>query len=285
MSDPAVLGVDLGGTNVRAGLVVDGRLADVRSVPVRSRGSTRDVLEDMFRAIDPILRADVAGIGAGVPSVIDLKTGTVYDVQNIPSWKEVPLKARLEERYSLPVYVNNDANCFAAGEKRFGKAKPYDNAVGLIIGTGLGAGVIANGRLYSGASCGAGEFGKVPYRDAEFEAYASGQFFERVHGVGGHELAVRAERGDGRALEIFAEFGVHVGEAVKVICYAVDPEIIVLGGSVSKSYRFFQAAMWGAFQTYAYSPAKVRLKIEVSETENIAILGAAALYLDALGSP
>ena len=73
----------------------------------------------------------------------------------------------------------------------------------------------------------------------------------------------------------------HLGEAVKAICYAVDPEIIVLGGSVSKSYRFFQAALWETFQTYAYSIAKERLKIEVSETENIAILGAAALYFDA----
>jgi glucokinase len=282
VSDPVVIGVDLGGTNVRAGLVEGGRLTEVRSVAVRSRGSERDVLEDMFGAIDPLLRPGVAGIGAGVPSVIDLGTGTVYDVQNIPSWKKVALKARLEERYRLPVYVNNDANCFAAGEKYFGKARPYDHAVGLIIGTGLGAGVIANGRLYSGANCGAGEFGMLPYRDADFEAYASGQFFERVHGASGRELAARAGRGERRALEIFAEFGAHVGAAVKSICYAVDPEIIVLGGSVSRSYEWFRAALWEAFQDYAYSLAKERLRIEVSETENIAILGAAALYFDAL---
>lgn len=284
MSDPVVIGVDLGGTNVRAGLVVDGRLLDVRSVAVRGQGSEGDVLEDMFSAIDPILRNDVAGIGAGVPSVIDLKTGTVYDVQNIRAWKKVPLKARLEERYRLPAYVNNDANCFAAGEKYFGKARPYDHAVGLIVGTGLGAGIIANGRLYSGAGCGAGEFGMLPYLDANFEAYASGQFFERVHGTSGRDLAGRAERGDGRALEIFAEFGVHVGEAVKAICYAVDPEVIVLGGSVSKSLRFFHDSLWRIFQTYAYSLARERLRIEVSETENIAILGAAALYYDATKS-
>lgn len=282
MSAETVIGVDLGGTNVRAGLVVDGRLADVRSVAVRSRGTERDVLEDMFSAIDPILRSDVAGIGAGVPSVIDLKAGVVYDVQNIRSWKKVPLKARLEERYRLPAYVNNDANCFAAGEKYFGKAKPYDSAVGLIVGTGLGAGIIANGRLYSGINCGAGEFGMLPYRDANFEAYASGQFFERVHGTSGRELAALAERGDARALEIFAEFGVHVGEAVKAICYAVDPEAIILGGSVSKSLRFFRESLGRTFQSFAYSITKERLRIEVSETENIAILGAAALYYDAL---
>jgi glucokinase len=228
------------------------------------------------------MRKDVAGLGAGVPSVIDLKAGIVYDVQNIRSWKKVPLRARLEERYHLPAYVNNDANCFAAGEKYFGKAKPYDHAVGLIVGTGLGAGVIANGRLYSGRNCGAGEFGMLPYLDRNFEAYASGQFFERVHGDSGRELAGRAERGDERALAIFAEFGGHLGEAVKAICYAVDPEVIVLGGSVSKSCRFFQAAMWDAFQSFAYSITKERLKIEVSETENVAILGAAALYYDAL---
>ena len=282
MSDPAVIGVDLGGTNVRAGLVEGSRLTDVRSVAVRSQGSERDVLEDMFSAIDAVMRKDVAGIGAGVPSVIDLKAGIVYDVQNIRSWKKVPLKARLEERYRLPAYVNNDANCFAAGEKYFGKAKPYDHAVGLILGTGLGAGVIANGRLYSGTNCGAGEFGMLPYLDKNFEAYASGQFFERVHGVSGRELSGRAERGDERALAIFAEFGGHLGEAVKAICYAVDPEVIVLGGSVSRAARFFQAAARDAFQSFAYSITKDKLKIEVSETENIAILGAAALYYDAL---
>ncbi len=281
MSGPLVVGVDLGGTNVRAGLVADGRLRDVRTAPVRSQGSMEDVLEDLFGAIDGVMRPEVAGIGAGVPSVIDLRTGTVFDVQNIPSWKEAPLRGRLEERYRRPVYVNNDANCFAAGEKQFGKARPYDHAVGLIVGTGLGAGVIANGRLYSGATCGAGEFGMLPYLDSDFEAYASGQFFERVHGVSGRELAARAERGDAAALGIFTEFGRHLGEAVKAICYAVDPEIVVLGGSVSKSYRFFGESLRATFGTYAYSLARERLRIEVSETEGIAILGAAALFFDA----
>ena len=282
MSGPAVIGIDLGGTNVRAGLVVESRLAKVHAVPVRGEGTEAEVLGDIFRAVDPVMGPEVAGIGAGVPSIIDLKTGTVYDVQNIRSWTKVPLKAILEERYRVPVYVNNDANCFAAGEKIFGRLKPYDHGVGLIVGTGLGAGVIANGRLYSGINCGAGEFGMLPYLDRNFEAYASGQFFRRVHGTTGRETAERAARGEAAALAIFAEFGRHLGEALKAICYAVDPEIIVLGGSVSKSYGFYREALRETFATYAYSLAKERLKIEVSETENIAILGAAALYFDAI---
>jgi len=282
MSGPAVIGVDLGGTNVRAGLVADGRLVKVHSTAVRGQGTEAEVLEDVFAAIDPVMGPAVAGIGAGVPSIIDLKTGTVYDVQNIPSWKKVPLKAILEERYHRPAYVNNDANCFAAGEKHFGRLAPYENAVGLIVGTGLGAGIIANGRLYSGINCGAGEFGMLPYLDRNFEAYASGQFFRRVHGTSGREAAERAGRGDQAALAMFAEFGGHLGQAVKAICYAVDPEIILLGGSVSKSYAHFREALWAAFRSYAYSIARERLRIEISETENIAILGAAALYFDAI---
>jgi glucokinase len=123
----------------------------------------------------------------------------------------------------------------------------------------------------------------LPYLDRNFEAYASGQFFRRVHGTSGREAAELAGRGEPMALALFAEFGRHLGEAVKAICYAVDPEVIVLGGSVSRSYRFFREALWETFQTYAYSIAKERLKIELSETENIAILGAAALYFDARG--
>lgn len=280
MSGPAVVGVDLGGTNVRAGLVAGGRLLEVRSAPVRNRGTMEEVLDDLFGVVDAVMRDDVAGIGAGVPSVIDLGTGTVYDVQNIPSWQEVPLRDRLKRRYGRPVSVNNDANAFAAGEKHFGKIAPYENGVGLIVGTGLGAGIIAGGRLYSGTNCGAGEFGMVRYLDRNFEAYASGQFFERVHGATGRALAQAAEAGDPRALAAFAEFGGHLGEAIKTICYAVDPEIIVLGGSVSRSFRFFRAALRESFEGYAYSIAKERLRIEVSETEGIALLGAAALFLE-----
>lgn len=281
MSGPAVIGIDLGGTNVRAGLVVNGRVVDLRAGPVRSAGTVEEVLDDLFAVADPLMSESVQGIGAGVPSVIDLAAGVVYDVQNIPSWKEVPLKALLEERYRRPVYVNNDANCFAAGEKHFGKARPYDHAVGLIVGTGLGAGIIANGRLYSGRNCGAGEFGMLPYLDRNFEAYASGRFFREVHGTTGRELFERAERGEAEARRIFAEFGGHLGEAVKAICYAVDPEIIVLGGSVSRAFRHFQEALWARVRTLAYAPTIRNLRLEVSEMENVAVLGAAALFFDA----
>jgi glucokinase len=278
----SILGVDLGGTNVRAGLVKNDRLVKVVSSPIHGQGSQQEVLEQVCRVIDPLVKKELKGIGVGVPSVVDLKNGIIYDVVNIPSWKRVPLKAFLEKRYHLPVYINNDANCFAVGEKYFGQAKKYENVVGLIVGTGLGAGVIANGKLYPGANCGAGEFGMISYLERNHEYYASGQFFKNVYKTSGRELFERASLGDKEARRIFAEFGAHLGEAVKTILYAVDPDIIILGGSVSQAYRFFRQAMWESIKAFVYSLVLKNIKIGVSRVRNIAILGAAALYYDAL---
>ena len=120
----------------------------------------------------------IKAIGIGVPSVVDTHTGIVYDVQNIPSWKEVAIAQKMQELYKLPVLVNNDANCFALGEYHFGKGKGTKSMVGVTIGTGIGAGIIINGKLYCGPNCGAGEFGMIGYLDKVVEYYASGQFFK-----------------------------------------------------------------------------------------------------------
>ncbi|MDH4197183.1 MAG: ROK family protein, partial [Candidatus Aminicenantes bacterium] len=118
-----VVGVDLGGSNVRAGSVRGGRLEKIIAARLDASADAEAVLLRVFSAVDPFFagRARPAAVGAGVPSVIDPVRGIVYDVQNIPSWLKMPLKKRLEERYGVPAYVNNDANCFASGEKRFGK--------------------------------------------------------------------------------------------------------------------------------------------------------------------
>jgi len=277
----AVVGIDLGGTNVRAGWVEGERVGEVAAAAIPGDRPQEEVLAAFFAVVDQVVRPGVQGIGVGVPSVVDLKTGVIYDVQNIPAWKEVPLKGLIEARYGVPAYVNNDANCFAVGELYFGKARGFEHAVGLIVGTGLGAGVIANGRLYAGANCGAGEFGMLPYRDKTFEDYACGRFFKDVHKTSGRELHERAVRGDAEALAIFREFGSHLGEAVKAILFAVDPEIVVFGGSVSKAYAFFKDSLAASVRDFPYSITARNIKLAVSETEHIAIRGAAALYFDA----
>lgn len=281
MKDRTVIGVDLGGTKVLAAKIVGETLVKSHKVSVPNQGSQQAVIEAICHAIDDCMDSSVSAIGCGVPSVVDVDQGIVYDVQNIPSWKEVPLKSILEDRYEIPVHLNNDANCFALGESYFGKGKNYDSFLGLIIGTGMAAGIVINGQLYNGHNCGAGEFGMIPYLDHHYEHYCSGQFFEHIHQVSGQEIYDRAQKGEVKALAIYEEYGAHLGKAVCAILYALDPEIIVLGGSVSEAYPFFEKSLWKSIRTLAYHTIPDRLTIEVSTDVDIPVKGAAALCYNA----
>jgi glucokinase len=284
MAKEAIIGIDMGGTKVGIGRVENGRIVRHVSAAVSAQGTEQEVIAELVGAVEQVFDPDVAGIGVGVPSVVDVERGIVYDVQNIPSWKEVRVKEVLERRFHRSVYVNNDANCFAVGEKHFGKGVKYHHLVGLIVGTGLGAGIILNNRLYSGPNCGAGEFGMVPYKDSILEHYASGQYFTRTCGVRGEEVHSRAMRGEREALAIFEGFGAHLGDALMIIMLAVDPEAIILGGSVSRDLPFFEKAMRERMEVFPYHKTLERIVIEVSNQPQIAILGAAALYFDAQGA-
>jgi glucokinase len=281
MKETRVIGIDLGATNIRGAVVSGDTLADIVSVRIHSEGAMEEVLEDIYAVIDALIEPSVAGIGIGVPSVVDVEAGIVYDVQYIPSWVEVPLKRLLEARYRKPVFVNNDANCFAVGEYYFGKGRGVSSMVGITIGTGLGSGLIINDKLFAGYNCGAGEIGLLPYGGKVLEYYASGSFFKNVYGLDGVEVYEAAGRGDARSLELYGELGTHLGQAIKAAIYAYDPEICVLGGSVSQAYDLFRETMWKEIRTLVYAKTLERIRVEVSNLKNSGILGAAALYYDA----
>jgi glucokinase len=284
MAYKTIIGVDLGGTKVSIGKVEEKHIVEHASTNITTHGDQKQILGEIISAIEKVFDQSVVGIGIGVPSVIDVEKGIVYNVQNIPSWKEVPLKDILEDHFKRPTYVNNDANCFAVGEKHFGKGRAFKNLVGVTLGTGLGAGVIIDNRLYSGPNCGAGEFGSISYKDQIIEYYCSGQFFIHEHDINGQQVFEKAKMGDQNSIAIFEEYGTHLGEAIKTIMFAVDPEAIILGGSVCQSYSFFQHEMWEQIQTFPYKKSVDRLVIERSDEPHIAILGAAALYYDSLPS-
>jgi len=274
------IGIDLGGTHARVGLVRGGVLGEIATARIQANGSIEEVLGQIHELIEEIKTGEIDAMGVGVPSVVDVEKGIVYDVQNIPSWKEVHLRSLFEEKYAVPVYINNDANCFALGEKYFGKGQGYKSIIGLIVGTGFGAGIIVNDQIYAGANCGAGEFGMMSYRDSIYEHYCSGQFFERQKGQTGEQLFKRALDGDKSALNIFSEFGEHLGNGIKAVLYAYDPEIIILGGSVRMAFDLFKESMWASIGSFVYPKSIKNLKIEVSELDNIAVLGAAALCFE-----
>lgn len=277
----ALIGISFSGKTLVAGKVKDGHVNESIIRKINNKAPEDEILAEVFNIIQEVKDNEVAGIGIGVPSLVDVEKGIVYHVQNIPSWREVHIREILESRFGLKVYVNNDANCFAIGEAYFGKTADYVNSVGLILGTGVGAGVIFKGHLYSGTNCGAGEFGEIPFRDYNYEYYLNDAFFVYKYGVSVTTFLKRANKKDKIALAIFEQYGNTLGRLIKTILFAVDPEIIVIGGPLSKAFPYFEKSMWDKIKTFPYKHAINKLRVVASEQEDIAVLGAAALYFDA----
>ena len=274
-----VLGVDIGGTTINVGLVQNNAIINESKVAVNRDADAEVTIQNLKDIIRENLTDKVTAIGIGVPAVVDPIEGIVYDVQNIPAWKEIPLKDILEKEFLLPVFINNDANCFALGESTYGEAKKYKNVIGLSLGTGIGMGIIINNTLYNGVLCGAGEVGMLTYKESIIENYAGSFFFAQHYNSTAKDLARHAEKGQSEALKAFDAYGKHLGEALKSIVYMFAPEAIILGGSISKAYPYFKDSMLESLTSFAYQKQIENLVIEVSNTKGSAILGAAALCI------
>ena len=277
MSSKKYLGVDIGGTKVHVGVVQAGELLHEVRFDTSATAPQEQILAELAQQLAPLVDADVAGIGIGVPGLVDEENGIVHNVQNIPSWREVHLKQYLTQCFGKPVYLTNDANAFAVGEKMYGQGQPYANLIGLALGTGLGAGIIINHQLYSGTLSSAGEFGCIPYLDKTVEDYCSGKFFAQRTGRPGGEWHARAQGGDAEALALFTEFGHHLGRAIQIILYGLAPEAIFLGGSVSRGFEFFRGGLYESLAAFPFKQVTERLVIAPSQLSNAAVLGAAAL--------
>ena len=272
-----ILGIDLGGTNIRIGQIVGEKLENKISEPSPSNLALEPSLEYLKGVVRRMMTPEVDGIGIGVPSVVDVERGIVYNVTNIPSWREVHLKEVLEAEFGVGVYVNNDANCFVLGEKEYGVGRGFKDIVGVTLGTGVGAGIVINNALYSGRNTGAGEIGSLPYLDATLEDYCGSNFFPRFFGVTGREAAVKVREGDARAIEIWDEFGVHVGNMMQTILFTYDPELIIIGGGIAGAYPLFGRAMREKMGEFPYPETVKNIRVEVSDNGDIQILGGAAL--------
>ena len=277
--DKKFLGVDIGGTKIHLGIVQDSKVIEKHKFPTLSGASKENIIQNLINGIESLQHKDFEGIGIGVPGLVDENKGIVYDLLNIASWKEVHLKKYLEDHFQVPVRITNDANVFAVGEKIFGAGKEFKNLIGITMGTGFGAGIIANHRLYSGSFSSAGELGSIAYLDKTIEDYCSGKFFKNQHQMKGAKVFADAEKGEKYALKILEEFGTHLGNAIKHILYILSPEAIFLGGSVSESFRYFEKSMLDSIQDFPFKRVTDQLIIKPSKMENVSILGAAALII------
>ena len=271
-----IIGVDLGGTNITIGAFTEEKFQKRETFSTPSDKNLEESISIFKDTIRPFTNQKVKGIGIGVPSVVDTHKGIVYNVANIPSWEKVYLKDLLEEEFNIPIFLNNDANCFTLGEKMFGEGKPYKNMVGITLGTGVGAGLIIDGNLYEGTNTGAGEIGEFPYLDGIYEHYCASNFFT-MNGTNGKIAAEKALHGDQESAELWHQYGKHLGRLIHTVLLAYDPEAIIFGGSTSKAYSLFEKGMNESLEKFPFPSSLEKLDIKITQNPDIALLGAIAL--------
>ena len=277
------IGVDLGGTKfeaARIGFDQKARIESSHKVGVNAQMSSEELTAKLVECIAAVWNEDVVAIGVGVPGLVNLESGTILDIQNLPAWSDTPLADLLYQEFDRPVVLDNDVNAFTLGVQNYGCGRGINDLVGVSLGTGLGCGLVLSGQLYRGLLSGAGEVGMLPYRDGIIESYAGSFLFSRDFQSSGKDIHQEARAGDTMAIRAFEEFGMHLGKAVKIIMFTYAPQAIVFGGSLSKAYDLFKDAMLHEISDFPYPEQLKRTMISVEEQEGMALIGAACLCID-----
>ena len=279
------IGIDVGATKIESVVLEDNGQESHRSRIACPKDYTSIVsaIKEIHTKLQKEFNRELP-IGVCHPGVHSPQTGLVKNAPNCYWLEKKPFQTDLRKALDREVFCENDANCFALGERYFGQAQHKKHVIGLIIGTGFGAGVILNGTLVSGAHCGTGEVGMLPYQGSILEHYCSGQFFERFFSESGAEVYHKAISGDTEAQAKYQSFAKHIAEGIKAVLYAYDPEMIVLGGATSRVWSYIEDTVWEGLSTFAYPQSLKNLIITPSHLEHVAVLGAAALAMDAMSS-
>jgi glucokinase len=229
---------------------------------------------------------EVKGVGIGSPGPLDMFKGVLISPGNLPSLHGFPIVARLAEAVGRPVVLNNDANCFGLAEALYGAGAGAEVCCGLTLGTGVGAFLVIGGELFNGPHGASTEIWCSPYEGDQVEEKVSGRAVARNYKkltdrvATAREIAALAASGDAQAREAWREYGRDLAVPVAWMCNVADPDVLVLGGSMSKAWDLFQETMFGEAMKYinAVTRRTVRL-VPPSLGDAAGMLGAAALIL------
>ena len=317
-----IIGVDLGGTKISAGaLSEDGTEAHgIRSIATQSDIGAEGVVDRIISIIEGVIqdtiketgasKDDFLGIGMGAPGPLDREKGIVVVAPNL-GWRNFPLRERVTSRLKLPVSIDNDANCATVGEWWLGAARGGVNVVGITIGTGIGGGLILDGKLYHGSSDVAGEIGHttidVNGRYCKcgnygcLEAYASGPAIAtrarealiredtasmlpamvdgQLDKITAEIVYDAAKKGDGLANEIVRDTARYLGAGIATLLNVVNPDVVVIAGSVTRAGEALFAPLRTEVRRRAFSPAVEACRIVPAELPGTAgVVGAVATF-------
>ena len=272
------VGIDVGGTNIKLGLVSrSGKILSRAFLETkkfrRDRSGLIKVLVGEIQSLmasRKLSKGDLAGIGIGLPGLIDPRKGIVGFLPNVPGWRNVPLKKIIQSKLRIPVHIDNDVNLVALAEWQFGAGKGVDNLICLTLGTGVGGGLVLNGSLYRGEGFAAGELGHIPLNERGPRCPCGGWgCFERYVG-NGELLRVAAKRfrrknislpdvyrladqGNRDAVRFWHSAAEHIGNGLVGVVNLLNLRLIVIGGGVANNYKFMGTTIQSVIKKRAMS--------------------------------
>ncbi len=308
------IGIDIGGTKISIVTGTDhGKILSQKIIPTLTGAQTARCIENMAEEIDRLRRQTagrIQGIGVGVPGPVDSARGVVPKSPHLKGWEGLPLRKILQKKTGLPIFMNNDANAAAIGEKVFGQGRKKSNFIYVTVSTGIGSGMVLNGKLFEGESFVAGEVGHMTIvpggasckcgKKGCLEAYGSGTAIARMaretyskealkkltggEPVSAKILGAAVKKGDKTALGVYRCAGSYLGIGLANILNILNPEMIILGGGVwNSSPKAFWDSMMKSCKREAWPQAFKAVKIVRSNLGGHAgDLGALALVFESL---
>ncbi|MBE3593344.1 MAG: ROK family protein [Thermoanaerobacter sp.] len=290
-----VIGIDIGGTKILGGIInTNGNLIKLKETPTQAKLGREVILKNLFNTIDNLIDEDTKGIGIGSAGRINFDTGVVeYATDNLPGWTGCNLKEILEQRYKIPVVVDNDVNAAAIGEMWLGSGKGYKSMLVMTIGTGVGGAIIYNGELIRGSSWSAGEIGHmILYPEGRqcncgqrgcLEQYASGTaIYKEYNELLGEEKVSSAKEvfelykeNDDIAMKVINSFIKSLTLSIVSLKNIIDPEVFIIGGGVIDSKDLW----WDKLKTILGRDVNV---VPANLGGKATVFGAAKLILDAI---
>jgi len=301
MSAKFIIGIDLGGTNLKAGLLDKNYIMRDKIVLVTKKFVNKQgLISAIIFAIESLIKDNnlnkkqVLGVGIGVPGPVNYQKGIVHFLPNIPGWREVKLKGILEKKLELPVSIDNDAKAMTLAEYKFGNARKFKNILCLTLGTGVGGGMIIGGSLYRGKDNAAGEIGHLPINEegprcncggiACLETYIGNAKilklarakFNKVISL--EELSRLASKGDKKSCAIWSSVGRHLGVALSGLVTVLNLDAIIIGGGVAGAGKILFDEVKDTIRKRSMSVQAARVKILKAKLKNDAgIIGASIL--------
>lgn len=295
MDKQEVIGVDLGGTAIKFGrFLEDGTCLESLSISTPKPSTPAAVIEAIATEVNRLNSSKQAvGLGIGAPGATDVDGRIAKVAINLDGWHNVPLAENLEAETGLKTVIGNDANCAGLGEAWIGAGKHHKDLIAITLGTGVGGAIIIDKKLFVGHLGAAGELGLITLNpegppcnsgnNGSFEQYCSATAIQRDTGKTAKEWGILAEENDVEALQFWQNYGALLGAGLTSLIYVLTPEIIIIGGGVCASAKFFLPAVEKAIEKRVLPSSREGLKIVIAELGNQAgIVGAAKLAWESI---